>query len=73
MANYTLSKTGAEIDNLLDIVDDAPNNSITSGSVELVTSGTIHTYIGTVSGSFTTSDNKTITITNGVVTAITSN
>lgn len=45
MANYTLSKTGAEIDNLLGIVDDAPNNTITSGSDELVTAGTIHTHV----------------------------
>lgn len=45
MANYTLNKTGSEIDDLLAIVDDAPNNTITSGSDELVTSGTIHTHV----------------------------
>lgn len=45
MSNYTLSKTGLEIDDLLATVDDAPNNSITGIETGLVTADTIFNHV----------------------------
>ena len=47
MANYTLSKTGVEVDNLLDIVDDAPNNSVVANEAGLVSGATVRAAIDT--------------------------
>lgn len=47
MANYTLNKTGSEIDDLLAIVDDAPNNSVVANEAGLVSGGTVRTAIDT--------------------------
>jgi len=48
MAEFPLTNTAQEVDDAIQAVVDAPNNSITSGSNELVTAGTIHQEITTL-------------------------
>lgn len=45
MAEFPLTNTAQQVDDAIQAVVDAPNNSITSGGTELVTSGTIYTAL----------------------------
>lgn len=75
MAEFPLTNTAQEVDDAIQAVVDAPNNSITSGSVELVTSGTIHTHVSTqVAGSSTDgytpssyTGQESVTLPNGLI------
>ena len=51
MAEFPLTNTAQQVDDAIQAVVDAPNNSIASGSTELVTAGTIHQEITTLDAS----------------------
>lgn len=45
MSEFPLTNTAQQVDDAVQAVVDAPNNSITPDSTELVTAGTIHTHV----------------------------
>ena len=56
MAEFPLTNTAQQVDDAIQAVVDAPNNSVTSGSNELVTAGTIHTHVASQVSGFATEE-----------------
>jgi len=54
MAEFPLTNTAQQVDDAIHAVVDAPNNTITSGSTELVTSGTVHSHVSLIRPKFVT-------------------